>query len=252
MEISITNFRDLGGICNQKGQKIKDKKLIRSGQLTNVSKEDRQLLTEDYHLRKIIDFRMAAEVEYAPDTVLPGATYVNIDLLSRIDAKNASFTDFLKLSSVEEVDCYLLGVYRELILSPAAQTGWREFLEHALEMEEGALLFHCFAGKDRTGFAAALLLALLEVEPRVIFEDYLATNHARRQANLELLGVLERQGFDPKKLAVIETTLQVKKDYLVSAFQLIEKKFGTFQHYAQVLGFDHEQLKALQKIYLSD
>lgn len=252
MEFSIMNCRELGGICNKKGQQIKAKKLIRSSQLINLNQEDRQLLTETYHLRQIVDLRTEREILQAPDPILPGASYVRLDLLDQIEAKWTRFAEFLRLTSPAAVEDYYLTSYQQMILHPVAQSKWRKFFTLAAETEEGAFLFHCFAGKDRTGLAAALLLALLEVEQETIFEDYEQSNQERYFVDQELLLVLEKQGVSPARLAVVEAILTVKRAYLAGAFQVIQERYGTMQGYAEAIGIKRAQLIRLRQIYLTE
>ncbi|MBO0465997.1 tyrosine-protein phosphatase [Enterococcus plantarum] len=253
MNVQITNFRDLGGIKNKEGKTIKSKKLLRSGHLVNLDEETQRLLVEGFNLTRIIDFRRGFEISESPDTPIQEVEYVNLDLLGKMNAKNSSLADFAKLKSIEAVDKHMLGVYEDLILNPGAQEGFTEFMDYILANKEGATIFHCFAGKDRTGYASALLLLLLDVEKEEIYKDFLITNTERKQANDELVQHFREQGFNEEQLESLATALYVKEEYLDHTFKLIEKQFGTAENYAaECLNFDQVKLAELRNIYLTD
>lgn len=253
MNRQITNFRDLGGIKNKEGKTVKQKKLLRSGHLVNLDKETQSVLVEKFNLTRIIDFRRGFEISESPDTPIDEVEYINLDLLGKMNAKNSSLADFAKLKSVEAVDKHMLGVYEDLILNPGAQEGFTEFMDYILGNKDGATIFHCFAGKDRTGYASALLLSLLDVEKEAIYKDFLITNTERKTANDALVQQFREQGFNEEQLESLATALYVKEEYLDHAFNLIEKNFGTAEQYAaQCLNFDQKKLAELRRIYLTD
>lgn len=253
MNVQITNFRDLGGIKTKNGKKVKNKKLLRSGHLVNLDKQTQTALVDSYDLTRIIDFRRGFEISESPDTPIEDVEYVNLDLLGKMNAKNSSLADFAKLKSIAAVDKHMLGVYEDLILNQGAQEGFTEFMEYILENKNGSTIFHCFAGKDRTGYASALLLLLLDVEKEEIYKDFLITNTERKQANDELVQQFREQGFSEEQLESLATALYVKEDYLDHAFHLIEKNFGTAENYAaECLNFDKEKLAEFRNIYLTD
>lgn len=253
MDVQITNFRDLGGIKNKEGKTVKPKKLLRSGHLVNLDKNTQTTLTDTFNLTRIIDFRREFEINESPDTPIEDVEYINLDLLGKMNAKNSSLADFAQLKSIEAVDKHMLGVYEDLILNPGAQEGFTEFMEYILANKNGSTVFHCFAGKDRTGYASALLLLLLDVEKEEIYKDFLVTNTERKQANDELIQQFREQGFSEEQLESLATALYVKEDYLDHAFNLIEKHFGNAENYAaKCLNFDKEKLEELRRTYLID
>ncbi|MFD2306313.1 tyrosine-protein phosphatase [Enterococcus termitis] len=253
MNVQITNFRDLGGIKNKSGKKVKAKRLLRSGHLVKLDPKTQTTLVDHFNLTRIIDFRRDFEINESPDTPIEDVEYINLDLLGKMNAKSSSLADFAQLKSIEAVDKHMLGVYEDLILNKGAQEGFTEFMDYILDNKTGATIFHCFAGKDRTGYASALLLLLLDIEKEEIYNDFLITNTERKQANDELIQQYREQGFDEEQLASLATALYVKKEYLDHAFHLIEKEFGSAEHYAaECLNFGPEKLSELRAIYLTD
>lgn len=90
--------------------------------------------------------------------------------------------------------------------------------------------FHCFAGKDRTGVAAALILKSLGVSDEQIFADYLKTITARKQENQAILDYLRDQ-LTSSQLQDVAVALTVQKSYLERYFKAIKQNYGDFDNY---------------------
>ena len=245
--MNITNFRDLGGIGTIHGRLVRPHKFIRSGQLVGLDEETKRELVDRYRVTQVVDFRRPFEIQESPDDRLEGVTFTNIDLLEQSGTNSASLDDFASLGLANQVNGHMLNVYHDLVMSPAAQQGYGRFLRIVVDNTQGATLFHCFAGKDRTGFAAALVLWLLEVDDDQIFADYLKTNQERVAANNQLLDQFRAKGFDQDSLDALAVALYVKKEYLIYARQLMIDAYGDVFAYAQqALGFGPDQVEALR------
>jgi protein-tyrosine phosphatase len=128
--------------------------------------------------------------------------------------------------------------------------GYRKFIDVLLN-PQGALLFHCFAGKDRTGWGAVIILKILGVSDEDIVEDYLATNAGRKAANDQLIEEYRAKGFTDEQLIYLEELMSVKASYLEVAFNIVREKFSTFDNYlAQVLNVTDEEVAKLRRLYL--
>ncbi|WP_288804719.1 tyrosine-protein phosphatase [uncultured Bifidobacterium sp.] len=245
--MNITNFRDLGGIRTIHGRWVRPYKFIRSGQLVGLDEDTKRDLVDRYRVTQVVDFRRPFEIQESPDDRLEGVTFTNIDLLEQSGTNSASLDDFASLGLADQVNGHMLNVYHDLVMSPAAQQGYGRFLRIVVGNTQGATLFHCFAGKDRTGFAAALVLWLLEVDDDQIFADYLKTNQERVAANNQLLDQFRAKGFDQDSLDALAVALYVKKEYLIYARQLMIDAYGDVFAYArQALGFGPDQVEALR------
>ena len=246
--MNITNFRDLGGMRTIHGRRVRQHKFIRSGQLVGLDEETKRDLVNRYRVTEVVDFRRPFEIQESPDDSIEGITFTNIDLLGMIGARNTSLDDFASIGSVDRVNDHMLGTYHDMVLNPGAQKGFGRFLRIVVGNTQGATLFHCFAGKDRTGFAAALVLWLLEVDDDQIFADYLKTNEERVAANNQLLDQFRAKGFDQDSLDALAVALYVKKEYLIYARQLMIDAYGDVFAYAhQALGFGSDQVEALRR-----
>lgn len=246
--MNITNFRDLGGMRTIHGNRVRLHRFIRSGQLVGLDEDTKKELVDRYQVTQVVDFRRPFEIRESPDDKIDGVTFTNIDLLEQSGTNGASLDDFASLGSADQVNGHMLNVYHDLVMNPAAQQGYGRFLRIVVDNTQGATLFHCFAGKDRTGFAAALVLWLLEVDDDQIFADYLKTNQERVTANNQLLDHFRAKGFDLDSLNALEIALCVKKEYLTHAQQTMIEAYGdVFTYASQALGFGADRLDALRR-----
>ena len=159
------NFRELGGYQTKDGKTIKKHKLLRTANLATLSEQDLKFL-QDYGVKYIVDFRSKEEVEKEPDRVPTGATY-DFDPVFSEDLTDSSKGINEILSEKEENPKagynHMFLAYDDMIKSESAQKAYRNFFDILLANdEEGkSVIFHCTAGKDRTGFAALLALSAL-------------------------------------------------------------------------------------------
>ncbi|KRM97260.1 protein tyrosine serine phosphatase [Liquorilactobacillus aquaticus DSM 21051] len=223
----ITNFRDIGGYQTSDGH-LKAGVFFRSGELYNLKPQNINFLSNTVRLKKIYDFRRPEEISNRPDTSIENILYENINLMSSPGQANPSLKNMVIASNIEE---HMLSVYSELVLSPSSQKGYHQFLIEILNNAD-PIVFHCFAGKDRTGFAAALLLKIAGVSETDIFEDYLLTNEARKKENAEILARFQKT-LSPEKLAALDVSLNVKAAYLAHAFDLVKQRYGAFNNYLE-------------------
>ena len=248
----LANFRDLGNYKNKDGLKIKSKKLLRSGELYNISENDINLLENEYNLQKIIDLRTDREVNDYPSVVIPNMEYIRLNIFSVIEDENSfskkEMTEAYDKSNPQEK--LKMGYYL-LVNNKNANKCFSEFLNIISENETGSVLWHCFAGKDRTGFATFLVLYILGCSEDVIYEDYLLTNEMRKTHNEKLIEKAISEGADNEKVESMKIMLNVHKDYLDYAISEIENNFGSTEDYIlNVLNFGKEKQELLREKYL--
>ncbi|WP_461203115.1 tyrosine-protein phosphatase [Enterococcus sp. N342-3-1-2] len=134
-------------------------------------------------------------------------------------------------------------VYRHFVESPYACKQYRQFFDQIIENapSTGATLFHCTAGKDRTGFGAFLLLHVLGVDGDTIKQDYLATNR--------YLGPMLKAKFEPMAkdlgddlLNAISVLMRAEESFLDESLATIEARYGSVDHYIEKgLGLNKEE-----------
>lgn len=249
----ITNFRDLGGIQNRHGQHLLARRLLRSAELSQLPDAEIRLLVQDYQLNKIIDLRSDEEARQRPDTLIDSIRYVHIELLA--EARHMAQASIAALSTLDDhsnIHAYMLTLYQELALSPVAHAGYQRFFRELLNnAAHESVLFHCAAGKDRTGIAAMLILEALEVARPVIYQDYLETNRLRQKENARLIAKAAAAGADPAKQAAFAIALRVDSRYLDRFYTTVEEHYGSVDDYLQsVIGLDPYSKQQLQQQYL--
>ncbi|MGX6961511.1 tyrosine-protein phosphatase [Vagococcus xieshaowenii] len=248
---SLTNFRDIGGYRGLDNKKVTQHLMYRSGEINHLTKEDHQAFLEDYHIQTIFDFRSTSEREERPNELFDGVTTVAIDILKGME-QSVGMADLKEEASQKHPDEYMLDIYRAFITEPSAREGYKEFLETVATLDT-PFIFHCFAGKDRTGFGAALILALLGVSELDIYHDYLLTNKLRKKANNKLIETMAREGMPKEQLEMFRIMMEVKYEYLAESFAQIKEHFGTVEQYVlEGIGVDAATISQIRNKYLED
>lgn len=247
MTTEITNWRSLGGYVGAQGKKVKEGLLFRCGQLFALTDEQKDQVKNYYHIKRLVDFRGDEERQEYPDYLWSGVDYQIIDVLKDTGTNQASVDEIVAANSQVEQD--MLKTYEELALSESARQGYHQFLM-TLVTDPAPVAFHCFAGKDRTGVAAALILKSLDVSEEQIFTDYLKTIPARKQANEEILEYLKDK-MDPSNLNDVAIALTVEKQYLERYFTSVKKHYDNFDRYFTAgLNLPSDFKERMQQIYL--
>ncbi len=248
----IHNFRDLGGYPTLDGRTVKWGVLYRSGTLHEASRSDLAYL-QQLDLHTMVDFRSSAEKEEEPDqlpdptefqaveipTLDGGDNSVANEIMARIDSGN--FSDF-------EPESFMLEANRHFASRFTPQ--YRQFLRTVLAAEGEPVLWHCSAGKDRAGFAAAILLRILGVEADVVVQDYALSKQYALDARKRDLFLLRLFKGDEAadKLAVI---MGVEPEWLQAGFDQIDADYGNFDGYVREgLGLSEEDVARLKDLLL--
>jgi protein-tyrosine phosphatase len=232
-----SNFRDLGGYPGHDGRRIRWRRLFRSAHLGALTAADQATLAS-MQLAHVVDFRGTAERAAAPNR-LPGVAEHSLAIeptvVQHMDALVAAGRT-LNGALVSELMCDL---YRGLVRHQADR--FAELFERLLSAE-APLVFHCTAGKDRTGIAAALVLFALGVPRDVVRSDYLLTNQLFQHPPLP------RNDTPPEALAVL---WRVQDGFLDAALQVIDDEHGGVDRYLRGrLGLSDAALDALAARYL--
>jgi protein-tyrosine phosphatase len=144
----------------------------------------------------------------------------------------------------------MIAVYRRLVVGDAARTAYAAFVRTVLDPERRPVLFHCTAGKDRTGWAATILLLAAGVDEAGALDEFLAVNPAVRVTFAPLLEQLAAVGGDPELLRPL---LEVRAEYLQAALDALRERFGTFDAYLRDgLGLSEIEVEALRRTLRTD
>jgi len=236
---NTSNFRDLGGMLTVDGRVLKQGLVYRSDHLDFVPMR----LLLKLGVRTLVDFRSPREQKKSR----------NLGSIRRVRMP------IFRGSEVARIRRLLLNAHRERFdgekvmleayryFAEEATSQYAEFFSLLSSPENLPLVFHCTAGKDRTGFATALLLKMLGVSEETILKDYLATNHFRRNTNR----ILMQKGKFFVEENLLKPLLEVQPSYLAEAYQSIHRRHGSFETYReQALGLSDSDVETLSRLYL--
>ena len=234
-----SNFRDVGGYHTQDQRRVKTGQVFRSDHLAGLTASD-LLHLERMGIRHSLDFRGVAECAATPYNI-PGVQRVALTIEPTVIARMQALVAQGVVPSTEETVDLMRETYRDFVNRNATTFG--RFLKHLLE-EPTPQVFHCTAGKDRTGFGAALLLSALGVDRATIEHDYLLTNQLyRRDPRMEGNG-------HPHVMKVL---WQVQPEFLHAAFDAVDTQHGGMQNYLHgAIGLSTQELAELRRLLLED
>ena len=242
------NARDLGGLPTMDGRTIRPGLLLRSGELAGITEPDAQALTE-YPLRTVVDFRTDLEREQKPDRVLPGVQYVHCPIVQQAAAG---------LTREEHADPYAAVVAHAKAMAGRERAFmcelYRSLVTQAfsLAQTDGALLYHCTAGKDRVGVGTMLLLTALGVDWPVIVENYLITNERMAASTDCLLTAVVDYDLSEAEREVIRTFDRADAAFLTAARDAVAERYGSVDAFlTQALGVGAAERAALRARYLT-
>lgn len=245
------NLRDIGGYKGQENRKVKKNKLLRSGEIAKLNKKEEENLISNYKLKTIIDFRNEEEKNKLPDSKIENTDYYHIDIMGDINEKNSSYENLIKNVNINTTNKFMKSIYENFITNKNAIIGYQKFIEILLKQKNGSVLFHCHAGKDRTGFAALIILKILGVSEEDIFKDYLITNEMRKAENTNIIYNLKEKGYTKNELESISLALSVDKSYLQSSINKADEIYGSFDNYIiKALKVNKEMKEILTEKYL--
>ena len=250
------NFRELGGLPAQNGKRIKRGLLWRGASTAClVSYGDRALLDE-LGLKTILDLRSTIEEASAHDIVPDGCTYIRICGLCGPEGEEISFSpkDIEWIRSQEKTVNFEasgpVGMYAAMLGGLKAYKKLFELLENG----ETPLLFHCAAGKDRTGIAAMLILLALGADDETITANYNETNRCRKPIiDAEMERRAKAIAADPSEAKMVQQYFGVDSNMMQTMLRVIRERWGSTENYLlTVYGLDETRLQHLREMYLEE
>ena len=242
------NFRDFGGYRTRDGRQVKWGYLFRSGQLNELSDQDLELLAH-LNLDLICDFRKLEEQESEPSR-LPEQR-PKVAALPIIPGSNARFfeeAEGRKTAGRQTMHDFMLECNRQFAEDQAEV--YASMFREILALEDARFLVHCAAGKDRTGFAAALVLLALGVPRELVMRDYMLTARYFRPEQ-ELSRLRSKYEMEDMDVEAILPILEVHEDYLSHALESIGRNHESIEAYLEeALGVGPAELAELRSRYL--
>lgn len=247
----VYNFRDLGGLLNKDGKKLKTGKIYRSANLEKLKATSFKDFQE-LEIEKIIDLRTLQEIKDKPDHLPTTIQYIN---LRAFEDKGDQLTEARKLVlkgkvNGEDAKQRMLDFYTEYVTEKPEVV--KQIVHEILNADE-AVLFHCTAGKDRTGIISALIMEILNYDKEIIFEEYLQSNNQREKIIKKRLRLANNLHFIYPKMdiAVLEKLSWIERSYLQKSFDTIDEKYGSMDNYIKnVLDISDEDRRKYQLKYM--
>mgnify|MGYP001765372310 CR=1 FL=1 len=237
------NFRDLGGIATADGRRIRPGMLFRSDNLSNLTGRDWQTLVGT-GVGLIVDFRSEQEVAAAPPT--------QPDKIERlalpIGLANVDFAVMYKQIMDGQLDAIEIpDSYGRIALDASDQ--YRRWFARLVDGGGQPSVFHCSSGKDRTGFAAAMLMSALGVPWETVLREFVASNHYLHDRIERTVARIRQRGpVDEQKLRAL---LGVRQLQMENTLRVIEARHGSLERYLEAeLGLDAAARERLRQLYL--
>ncbi|WP_431679479.1 tyrosine-protein phosphatase [Kitasatospora sp. KL5] len=278
------NARDLGGYRTADGRTVRPGAALRADALNRLTEDDLHALA-DHGLRQIVDLRSLDEVREAGPDRVPGlptaeisaaelsATPVTVErtaadgiTLHHLPVFARDFDIYVALRNAladrdadkqrallghGKAEAMMVGLYRWFVTDAVARDRFATVIRLLAEPGGTPLLFHCTAGKDRTGWTAALLLTTLGVDRDTVFDDYLLTNERTAAIVEHVVDSFGTRGL-MEEPALLLPVFRADRSYLDAAFEEVAAGWPTFQDFwRDGLGLDGAVLDGLRANLLS-
>lgn len=242
------NLRDIGGYPTTDGRTVRWGVLYRSDAL-NKLKDDGLHTLKTMGISLVVDFRAEHEVEREPDKLPDGARLLNLHMEdSSTKVWHEARSEMTK--NMKTMDPAKFMIKTNIELATKFTPVYRKFFNELVNANGRPVLFHCAAGKDRTGFAAAVILRVLGVPHNVAMQDYLLTNKYLLSAykwEISLARILKGKKFAEG----ITGFMRADERYISAAFNRLEQDHGSFENYIwNGLGLSESKIATLKKYYL--
>jgi protein-tyrosine phosphatase len=236
------NFRDIGGYRTRDGRWVKVGLVYRSDELDRLSDADLAKLGRLAPALDV-DLRSAGERQRGPDRLPAGAELLVADVIG--DA-GPNATTMAKINSPDAAADFLVTANRQFVSLPSARDAYGSLFAR-LQGPGGPIVYHCSAGKDRTGWATAVLLSALGVPRSTVMADYLASNGYLAEKNQAAFSRMPAAS-----VANLTPIFTVRAAYLDAAFEEVDRSYGSFDRYLRVgLGIDDKALARLKARFLA-
>lgn len=245
------NLRDIGGYRTTDGRWVKMGMIYRSDQLDRLSDSDLGAMG-DLGLALVADLRTASERSHEPDRLPAGAEHLLLDVVA--DSKGSVGGDMRQAMATIAAGKgaeMLTEANRDFVSLNSARSAYHTLLSRISAEGAGPTLYHCTSGKDRTGWASAVILTLLGVPRETVMADYLASNDYLRAKNEATIAMLARLP-TPIARENLEPVLTVRAAYIEAAFAEVDKRYGSFDRYVREgIGLDDAAIDRLRTTLLA-
>lgn len=235
IHVPSSNLRELGGYETVDGSAVRYGLIFRCGHMSELT-EDEHDAYQDLKLKMIVDLRRDDEVLNRPTPLFGGEQNLHISVS---DPDNAFAEAAAKAHELDAGTLILSDAtryYREVVTDNLHR--YIPVFDRIFDVGNLPLLFHCTAGKDRTGFVAAAILKFLGVPDETVFEDYLLTNkllaeRTEKQLKVWTQRISKEKGIDESEVSsealnALRILMLTHVDMLQSTFDAVDEKFGSW------------------------
>ncbi len=231
------NFRDLGGYPTRDGRQVRWRRLFRSDALHRLSAADVRVLRGELELGTVVDLRSSGErrAETPGPLAAEDVRFHHVPLFDGDTVGSARLSEPMTLSD------------RYFALAEAAKEAVARVVE-VLARSDRPALYHCAAGKDRTGLISAVLLGALGVRDEIIVADYALTRQ-NLDAIIERLD--ETEGYREMLSALPPDTLHAEPETMITLLDRMRERYGSMRGYLQSAGTRDATLQQLEEQVLT-
>jgi protein-tyrosine phosphatase len=233
-----SNFRDLGGYPAKKGKHVKWGHIYRSADVSKLTENDFKTLT-NLHLETVCDLRGPDELKTNPDRLPEGIYSINLPAGSENVKVGMNYATMNR-------DSMMNAMYSR---TDHLKAKYKPMFEQLLTLPNNkSLMFHCTAGKDRTGVGAAMILSALGVDKKYVIADYEATNFYWKDAREKMMQGMAKTGMSETSL---KSMLAANPKYIETFLNTIVTKYGSMNNFLkQEMEMDDEKIAKLKELYL--
>lgn len=238
----VVNFRTTGNIRNMEGRTLRQGLLYRSGHLHKLKRSSFRDI-ERLGIREVVDLRNSKEIAQKQDHLPNEIIYKNYSAFEDEGDQLGQAKKLVLKGKVKgsDADKRMTDFYKEYVTENPEVI--RKIITEIMESDQ-PVLYHCTAGKDRTGIVTALILTILKFDRKSIYNEYLLSNNYRENLVRKRLSLANTLHFLYPKMdiQVLEKLSWVEKRYLESAFDEITRKYGSTDVYInEILGISENK-----------
>ncbi|WP_238475196.1 tyrosine-protein phosphatase [Sphingomonas cavernae] len=248
---TMPNLRDIGGYRTSDGRWVRMGMLYRSDQLDRLSDADFATFS-NLGVGLIADLRTATERTREPDRVPAGTEHLVLDVAAGSKGGlGGDMRQAMQMIATGKGAEMLTEANREFVSLDSARSAYATLLDRIAAPSAPPTLYHCTAGKDRTGWATAVILTMLGVPRETVIADYLASNIYLHRKNEAALVAIAKSP-TPISRENLEPVMTVRAAYIEAAFAEVERRYGSFDRYvSEGLGIDPATVERLRHRYLT-
>ena len=255
----LNNTRDLGGLPTKDGREIKRGLLFRSGRLYNLPPSTIEKL-KALGIKTIVDLRTDKEREEYFCRPIDGIEHIHLPLVCTATtgithSKSMARTMREESRRIEAefgtADNYMKRMYEIILFDESSRARLKSFFEILLS-SDGGVLWHCNAGKDRTGLIAMLIEGICGVDENTIVDDYSVSDRFQRKKRAPQKLLLRIFPMPHSFKHILLALIKAKPEYIKGAIAAIKERYESFENYFENgLSLDKRSIAALREKYLT-